>query len=140
MSKPQSLFSPRLSTRLLVLPTLLAGLTYLGRADATCSGCIAPPATASASVPASPPVKAEPAGHPLRGVIVKVMNDREALLVKHEEIPGVMRAMTMVLKVDAATLAAAKTGTAITGTLLKLEDGWWLRDVRSAETTKTKAQ
>ena len=42
-------------------------------------------------------------GHPLKGVVLDVLADKSALLVKHEEIPGVMKAMTMLLKVDAAT-------------------------------------
>lgn len=68
-------------------------------------------------------------GHPLKGVIVEVVAEKKALLVKHEEIPGVMRAMTMLLKVDAPTLAAAKKGQAITATLHKHSDGWWLETV-----------
>ncbi len=73
-----------------------------------------------------------PVGHPLRGVIKKILPEKQALLVQHEEIPGVMRAMTMLLKVDAATLAAAKENQAITATLVRLDDGWWLRDVSPA--------
>lgn len=77
----------------------------------------------------------QPAGHPLKGVVVKVVTERSALLVKHEEIPGVMKAMTMLLKVDAATLAspAAKPNTAITGNLVKKTDGWWLLNVSPAK-------
>src|SRR6187402_1713662 len=41
--------------------------------------------------------------HPLRGVITAVYIERSSLMVKHEEIPGVMRAMTMLFKVDDAT-------------------------------------
>lgn len=87
---------------------------------------------ATATTPATPEAKVAPAGHPLRGVIVAVMTEKQALLVKHEEIPGVMRAMTMLLKVDAATLAAAKKDQTITATLVRQDDGWWLRDVRPA--------
>ena len=84
-------------------------------------------APAAASAPAAPDT---PRGHPLKGVIVAVLADKSALLVKHEEIPGVMKAMTMLLKVDAATLAAAKKDQAITATLVKKADGWWLEAVR----------
>jgi hypothetical protein len=61
-----------------------------------------------------------------------VLPEKSALLVNHEEIPGVMAAMTMLLKVDAATLAAAKKDAAITATLVKKSDGWWLESVQSA--------
>ncbi len=128
------------SLRLFALPALLAGLTYLGRADATCSACLAPPAATAEQGHSAALATPEPVGHPLRGLVVKVLPDQKALLVKHEEIPGVMRAMTMVLKVNAETLAAAQAGQAITGTLIKLEDGWWLRDVKASESPTTKTQ
>lgn len=70
-----------------------------------------------------------PAGHPLKGVIVEILTAKSALLVKHDEIPGVMSAMTMLLKVDAPTLAAAKKGQSITATLIKKTNGWWLETV-----------
>jgi hypothetical protein len=102
-------------------------------------GCCATPAVQPA--PATPtesvvtgstaatPAPAAPVGHPLKGVIVEVIEGRSSLLVKHEEIPGFMKAMTMLLKVDAPTLAAAKKGQAITATLLKKSDGWWIEGV-----------
>src|SRR5690606_18335491 len=72
-----------------------------------------------------------PERHPLKGIVVEVMADRSALLVKHEEIPGVMKAMTMMLKVDEAGLKAAKKGEAVTGMLVRKTDGWWLEDVNA---------
>ncbi len=81
-------------------------------------------------VPVTTPVPvAAPTGHPLKGVIVDIVAEKKALLVKHEEIPGVMRAMTMLLKVDAPTLASAQKGQVITATLLKKSDGWWLENI-----------
>lgn len=68
--------------------------------------------------------------HALRGVVTGVVADRSALLVKHEEIPGVMRAMTMMFKVDAATLKAAKEGQSITGLMSRQADTWVLEDVK----------
>jgi len=53
--------------------------------------------------------------HALKGVITSVLADKSALMVKHEEIPGVMRAMTMMFKVDPATLKSARKGQTITG-------------------------
>lgn len=72
-----------------------------------------------------------PARHPLKGVVVEVMADHSALLVKHEEIPGVMKAMTMMLKVDEAGLKAVTKGSAVTGMLVRKADGWWLEDVQA---------
>jgi Cu/Ag efflux protein CusF len=82
-----------------------------------------------------PEVKA-PARYPLKGAVVETMADQSALLVKHEEIPGVMKAMTMLLKVDAAALASVKKGDAVTGQLVRKADGWWLEEVKAAESAK----
>ena len=89
-----------------------------------------PPTAATAPKPAPAPESAASAGHPLVGVIVDVMPDRQALLVKHEEIPGVMRAMTMLLRVDEAGLKAAVKGAPVTGLLVRREKIWWLDAVK----------
>ncbi len=68
--------------------------------------------------------------HPLKGVITAVHADKSALMVKHEDIPGVMRAMTMLFKVDAATLKAAQQGQAITGLMSRQGNGWVLEEVK----------
>jgi Cu/Ag efflux protein CusF len=68
--------------------------------------------------------------HALRGVVTGILAEKSALLVKHEEIPGVMRAMTMLFQVDAATLKAAKEGQAITGLMSRQGDAWVLEDVK----------
>jgi Cu/Ag efflux protein CusF len=125
--------------RALFLLALL--VATLSRASAACACCDAPAQTAAAPESADlklklPPSTARsggdtgaPAGHPLKGVIVEILTAKSALLVKHDEIPGVMSAMTMLLKVDAPTLAAAKKGQSITATLIKKTDGWWLETV-----------
>lgn len=50
--------------------------------------------------------------------------------MKHEEIPGFMPAMTMLFKVDAATLKAAAKGQSITATLIRRGAEFWLEDVK----------
>jgi len=70
--------------------------------------------------------------HPVKGVIVDVYADRSALMVKHEAIPGYMPAMTMLFKVDDATLRAAVKGRAIAGTLVERDGEFWLEDVKPA--------
>jgi len=72
--------------------------------------------------------------HPLRGVITAVYIERSSLMVKHEEIPGVMRAMTMLFKVDDATLKSAQKGQAITAMMSRQGDEWWLHDVKRVAT------
>lgn len=73
------------------------------------------------------------ARHPVRGVVVDVRPEQSALLVKHEAIPGYMRAMTMLFKVDASTLEFAKKGQPITATLVEREDAFYLEDVKPAK-------
>lgn len=68
--------------------------------------------------------------HPLRGVIVAVHADTSELRVKHEAIPGVMRAMTMMFKVDPATIQTAKAGQTITAQMSREDGNWWLHDVK----------
>ena len=71
-----------------------------------------------------------PKGHPVKGVIVDVQTKHSALLVKHEDIPGFMPSMTMLFKVDAATLKAVKKDQTITATLVERDGDYWLEDVK----------
>jgi len=122
--------SPALRASLIGLA--LIALTFAGRAEQSCSACLAPelPAKLAAATMSAAEPEAE-LGHPLKGVILDVLTEKSALLVKHEEIPGFMRAMTMLLKVDAPILAAAQKNQSITATLVRRTDGWWLTDVVS---------
>lgn len=120
-----------------VTASALASLALLSAARAECSCCALPassPAATEAVTTAATTAPA-PVGHPLRGVIVEVLPEKSALLVAHEEIPGVMRTMTMLLKVNATDLAAAPKGATITATLVKKPDGWWLEAVTPAATS-----
>ncbi|CAM2987787.1 copper-binding protein [Rariglobus hedericola] len=100
--------------------------SFLTRASA--DDCCAAPVAGVAATGTEKEIETAPARHPLKGVVLDVLAEKSALLVKHEEIPGVMKAMTMLLKVDAETLKsdAAKKGAAITGQLVRKTDGWWL--------------
>jgi len=82
---------------------------------------------------ADKPVETTPAEvkrHALRGVIVAIDAGKSALRVKHEEIPGVMRAMTMQFRVDAVALQAAQVGATITGLMSRQPDHWLLEEVK----------
>ncbi|MBA4136583.1 MAG: hypothetical protein C0518_04625 [Opitutus sp.] len=95
---------------------------------------VAPVAAVTAqdhSAHAAPAEKSAAKLHPLTGVIVDVMTDKGALLVKHDEIPGVMRAMTMMFRVEADVLAKVKKGDAIKAQMGRNDEGKWiLRDVQ----------
>jgi Cu/Ag efflux protein CusF len=85
---------------------------------------------AAATPPQADAPATSPKSHPLRGVITSVQEERSAIMVKHEEIPGVMRAMTMLFHLDATTLKKVKKGQTITAMLSRRGDEWWLDDVK----------
>ncbi len=84
------------------------------------------PAKSASATPAAPAEER----HPLTGEIVKILPERDTLLVSHEAIPGYMMAMTMEFKVSKADLANAKEGQRIRAELvvrgndLSLEKIW----------------
>jgi hypothetical protein len=102
----------QLVTRLLTLPT--AAQLAAGRPCATC-----------------PPAEDTLRGHALKGRIIRLEPERSIAVVKHEEIPGVMRAMRMPFKVDAETFKTLRAETDILARTERREDGWWLFDVRT---------
>jgi len=91
------------------------------------AGCSRDPAS---PVNTSPPATAAAPAYPLRGVVTDVMPAQSSLMVRHEEIPGFMPAMTMALKVEADVLPAAARDQVITATLYRREAEFWLRDVK----------
>ena len=93
-------------------------------------------------LPAAPPAgdAAQPTSHPVTGVVQSVMPERSALLVKHEEIPGFMRAMTMMFLVEPEVLEWVKVDDKITGRLYRDESGQWrLREVKVVASTPDSA-
>ncbi|HWA25328.1 MAG TPA: copper-binding protein [Lacunisphaera sp.] len=86
-------------------------------------------ATAAAEKPDAP-------SHALKGVVKSLLPEKSALLVKHEEVPGVMRAMTMMFKVEPSVLERVKAGDAIEALMSKRADGWWLSEVKVLATAK----
>lgn len=101
---------------------------------------LSPSTVLAAEKSPTPPTSAEapaaPKRHPLRGVITSVITEKSAFMVKHEEIPGVMRAMTMLFKVDEATFKAFKVGDALTGQMSRQGNNWVLEEVKPATAPK----
>jgi Cu/Ag efflux protein CusF len=110
------------STRLLLTLATLA----LIAAPVSSLAAESAPAEKSAAIPR----------HPLRGVITAVVADQSAFRIKHEEIPGVMHAMTMQFKVDATALKTFKPGDAITGLMSRQGNAWVLDEVKPAVAKK----
>lgn len=91
---------------------------------------------ASAVVHAAPAAKTETKSHPLRGVITRVEPESSSLMVKHEAIPGVMRAMTMRFKVAPDVVKKFKVGDAIIAQMSRVDDEWRLDEVKATDPAK----
>ena len=112
---------PRYSTVALFASCLL--MLGCGRSEASAGG-----AGANAA-PTPQPAAAKEERHPLTGEIVKVLADRDTLLVSHDKIPGYMMAMTMEFKVSKADLANAKEGQRIRAELVQRGAEVWLEKI-----------
>ena len=117
-----------------LLLLFIATVTPLLAASATNCGCdcckgkeVCCCSTELAATPSAGPVRR----HPLRGVVTTVHPERSSLMVKHEAIPGVMRAMTMLFKVHEATLKAVQKGDRITAMMSRQGGDWWLHEVKT---------
>jgi Cu/Ag efflux protein CusF len=122
----------------LILSTALLLAACGKKADCGCADACKCETCDCATKSASPPVSsgvstdardsAAPKKHPLKGVVTDVIADKSALMVKHEEIPGFMKAMTMMLTVDPTALSTVKKGDPITGLLYRDAAGTWRLD------------
>jgi Cu/Ag efflux protein CusF len=116
--------------RLAMLGALLPAALFAGTnaKNCGCECCRGKEVCCCRTETAAEPAPA-PQTHPLKGVVMGIMAEKTALLVKHEEIPGVMRAMTMMFKVEPAVLQQVKRGDAIKALMSRRDDGWWLTAV-----------
>ena len=100
-----------------------------GKEVCCCHAEDASPEAKSADANATPAQPA-PKLHPLTGVVTKVMAEHNAAMVKHDEIPGFMRAMTMMFVLDPGVAATLKPVDAIKAKMGRNDAGKWiLRDV-----------
>ncbi len=77
-------------------------------------------------------------GYPVKGIVTRVMADRGMVIVKHEEIPGVMRAMTMAFKVEAETLSQLSVDQELLGRIERQGRDWHLFNVKLLGSPKSK--
>jgi len=79
----------------------------------------------------SEPSGAEAEEGPLvKGVVTRRLDERRLVMVKHEEIPGVMRAMTMAFAVPEEVWDKLSPGVYLTGILSGGRGDWRLSDVK----------
>jgi protein SCO1/2 len=117
----------------IVLTTVLGVLPVAGLTLSSCARSESGPVT-----------KAEKR-YPLTGEIVSVDAAHQTLVVRHDDVPGLMPAMTMAFAVSSGDLAAAKPGQHIRAQLVPQEKGdWrleqiWPADAAAAATVATQA-
>lgn len=97
---------------------------------------LAPPQPEGSPCVSCPP--AEERGSALHGYIQSIDTQSGQAKVKHDDIPGVMPAMTMKFRVAAAELTELKPGAEVFGRIERREDGWWLFDLRVVERERAK--
>jgi protein SCO1/2 len=78
----------------------------------------------------------KPKSYPLTGEVISADAERNVLIVRHDEIPGFMPAMTMEFIVSPGDVAVAKPGQKIRGQLLQSDKGdWRLEQIWPAESS-----
>jgi len=65
----------------------------------------------------------------VKGMVTRILEDRRLVMVRHEEIPGVMRAMTMAFSVPEEVWDKLEPGVYLTGVLGGGRGDWRLSDV-----------
>jgi protein SCO1/2 len=74
----------------------------------------------------------------VKGVVKEVMPERKKAKIAHEEIPGYMEAMTMLLDVkDAAELKDLQAGDNIMFRMVVLENDGWIENIRKLDGPRT---
>jgi protein SCO1/2 len=74
----------------------------------------------------------------VKGVVREVMPDRKKVRIAHEEIPGYMEAMTMLLDVkEAQELVGLQPGDNILFRMIVTDDDGWVENIRKADGPRT---
>lgn len=89
---------------------------------------IAPAEADAAPCAHCPPV--ETRGHAVHGFVRNLLPEKGQVVVKHDDIPGVMPAMTMRFRIAPEESAGLAPGTEVFGRVEKRDDGWWIFDLR----------
>lgn len=110
------------------------------------AGCAKPAVVGSSTSPAAAAEKSDER-HPLTGEIVRVEADRKVLVVKHDEVPGYMPAMTMEFVVSDGDIAVARPRMKIRGEMVVPKGGGdirlekiWPNDKAAADSVAAGAQ
>ena len=100
-------------------------LRYASRFGLVCFLGLGVLSSCSKSESQSAPESAKPKSYALTGEVLSVHPERNVLVVRHDNIPGLMPAMTMEFIVSAGDVAVAKPGQKIRAQLVPAEKGDW---------------
>lgn len=122
-------------------PFSLIGALVLALAALSCSQQSAPPDT-SAPATTNTTLRAATGTNPtiyqVKGVIKELFPERRKVLIDHEDIPGYMEAMTMMLDVrEDQELKGLQAGDAITFRMLVTEDDGWIDQLKKIDGPRT---
>lgn len=118
------------ATGLLVLLNVAFLVVYLVR----------PPGTRPAATPPSAPAPSQPGVYAVTGIVRELKPDGSNVVIRHDEIPGFMMAMTMPFTArDPRQIAALQPGDKVTFQLLVTDDESWIDSVERVEPAKADA-
>jgi protein SCO1/2 len=96
------------------------------------------PAAAGAALVAcsssAPPPDSSEKRYPIRGEVIRLEESTKVAVVKHEEIPGFMEAMTMGFPVpEEPEWKKLRVGLRFTGTVVDKREGFHITDVKEVQ-------
>lgn len=119
--------------------SLVAALVVvLGLGAVSCSKETGPGGASGTNAPATSGASTNPRIYQVKGVLKEIRHERKKALIDHEDIPGYMEAMTMLLDVrDTNEFTGLVAGDSITFRMLVTEDDGWIDQLKKVDGPRT---
>jgi protein SCO1/2 len=119
--------------------SLVAALAVvLGLGAVSCSKETGPGGASGTNAPATSGSSTNPRIYQVKGVLKEIRHERKKALIEHEDIPGYMEAMTMLLDVrDTNEFTGLVAGDSITFRMLVTEDDGWIDQLKKVDGPRT---
>src|SRR6266487_1640896 len=100
------------------------------------ASCTRESATSTADSPSAAPARTNTQVFQVKGTVIELKLNEKAVRIKHEEIPGYMRAMTMPFEVkDAKELDQLEAGDTVAFRMIVTDNDAWIHQVKKLNTT-----
>jgi protein SCO1 len=110
----------------------------LGLGTVSCSKQSSPSGAPGTNAPATSGSSTNPRIYQVKGVLKEIRHERKKALIDHEDIPGYMEAMTMLLDVrDTNEFTGLTAGDTITFRMLVTEDDGWIDQLKKVDGPRT---